>query len=163
MEIKLNRARVIKELVLQMTEELPVDIRQRAVIHLFGVAQAAVAIAIKRGLNPEIAYICGLLHDYYKYKTDDREDHAVKCGDMVLPLLAKSGLFSVCEIGIISGAIAAHSDKDKTGSEYQELLKDADVMQRYLADAVNVKPMGEQHVERSKKLKKEFFEKGDTN
>ena len=37
--------------------------------HILGVAKLAKELAIKFGLNPEKAYIAGLLHDYCKYES----------------------------------------------------------------------------------------------
>lgn len=157
MEFTIDRAAVIRSVVLQMIEQLEPDLRARACIHLFGVAQAAVAIAEKRGLDKELAYISGALHDYYKYMTSDTENHAQKGADAVLPILAKTELFTICEMGTISKAIAAHSDKDKIDGPYEELLKDADVMQRMLA--APTKEPQEKHRQRAEKLKAEFFGK----
>lgn len=155
MEFVIDRAAVIKTVVIQMLEGLDADLHSRAFVHLFGTAQAAVMIAKKRGLDAELCYISGLLHDYYKYKTDDREEHAKKGADMILPILAKTELFTICEMGAVSKAIAAHSDKDIVGDPYEEMLKDADVLQRLLDN-----PTGEpkkNHRQRAEKLKDEFF------
>ena len=38
-----------------------------AIAHLHGVSLAAVIIAKKRGENPELAAMAGLLHDLYAY------------------------------------------------------------------------------------------------
>ena len=85
----------------------------------------------------------------------NREKHASKGADMVLPLLAKTGLFSVCEVANISRAILGHSDKEKTdGTPYEELLKDADVLQHILYNAS--KAVDEKYAERYAKLKDEL-------
>ena len=111
-------------------------------------------IALRRGLDAELAQICGLLHDYYKLQTDIDEDHAKKGADAVMPILAKTGLFNVCEIGNIARAIANHSDKENVGLPLDEALKDADVLQHILQNVTY--PMKDKYVKRYEKLKKEF-------
>ena len=50
--------------------------RAAAIAHLHGVSLAAVMIAKKRGENPELAAMAGLLHDLYAYKSGSYDDHA---------------------------------------------------------------------------------------
>ena len=45
------------------------DKRAKAIAHLHGVSLAAVIIAKKRGQNPELAAMAGLLHDLYAYNS----------------------------------------------------------------------------------------------
>lgn len=156
MEFEVNRVEVISQVVCEMLENIenPYE-RQAGYVHLFGVSQMAALLAKKRNLSVEIAQIAGLLHDYYAYMTGDREKHASKSADMVLPLLAKTGLFSVCEVANISKAILGHSDKEKTdGTPYEELLKDADVLQHVLYNASL--PVEEKYAVRYAKLKEEL-------
>ncbi|MEQ3306976.1 HD domain-containing protein [Fusobacterium varium] len=75
-------------------------------MHLYGVAQLSVILAKKRNLNQEIAIMAGMLHDIYTYKFEYSK-----------------------EIDIICTAIHNHSNKERIDSEYDELLKDADVFQ----------------------------------
>jgi len=155
MELKINRIAVIGSVVMQMlSENENEEERAAGYIHLFGVGQTAALLAKKRGLDPELAQLCGLLHDYYVYSTGEREDHAVKGGDMILPILAKTGLFTICEMGIISKAVANHSDKEKVGDAYDELLKDADVLQHALANVSE--EISSAHKERYEKLIQEL-------
>ena len=49
-----------------------------AIAHLHGVSLAAVMIAKKRGEDPELAAMAGLLHDLYAYKSGSYDDHAHK-------------------------------------------------------------------------------------
>ncbi len=156
MEFEVNRIEVISQVVCEMLENIenPTE-KQAGYIHLFGVSQMAALLAKKRNLSVEIAQIAGLLHDYYAYMTGDREKHASKGADMILPLLAKTGLFSVCEVANIAKAVQGHSDKEKTdGTPYEELLKDADVLQHILYNAT--KPVDEKYAERYTKLKDEL-------
>lgn len=153
--MEINRVEVISMIVTEMLENTDSDTRRAGYIHLYGVAQAAAAIAQKRGLNAELAQIAGLLHDYYTYKTGERENHAIKGGDMILPILAKTELFTICEMGTISKAVASHSNKDAIDGPYEEVLKDADVIQHILANIT--RPVKESYKARYEKLKEEFL------
>ena len=55
--------------------------RASAIAHLHGVSLAAVMIAKKRGEDPELAAMAGLLHDLYAYKSGSYDDHAHKGAD----------------------------------------------------------------------------------
>ena len=50
--------------------------RSNAIAHLHCVSLAAVMIAKKRGEDPELAAMAGLLHDVYAYKSGSYENHA---------------------------------------------------------------------------------------
>ena len=152
--MEINRVEVIAAVVSEMISSLPKERQQKAYVHLFGTAHTAGLIALRRGLDAELAQICGLLHDYYKLQTDIDEDHAKKGADAVMPILAKTGLFNVCEIGNIARAIANHSDKENVGLPLDEALKDADVLQHILQNVTY--PMKDKYVKRYEKLKKEF-------
>ena len=141
--MEINRIEVISAVVSEMIATLPEERRQKAYIHLFGTAQ-----------NAELAQISGLLHDYRKYLTGVDEKHAEESADAVMPILAKTGLFSVCEIGNITRAIANHSDKENVGLPLDEVLKDADILQHVLQNTTL--PIRDKYEKRFEKLKKEF-------
>lgn len=137
-----------------MLSHIDEDKRRAAYIHLYGVSQGAVLIAKKRGLNVEIAQVCGLLHDFATYKTGEISDHAHKGAALVAPLLEKTQLFCQGEINLITTAVYNHSDKDKIGGEYDELLKDADILQHIF---YNISlPVRDYEQERYERLRKEF-------
>ena len=151
--MEINRIEVISAVVSEMIESLPEERRQKAYVHLYGTAQTAGLIALRRGVNAELAQICGLLHDY-KLQTGIDENHAKNGADAVMPILAKTGLFSVCEIGNITRAIANHSDKENVGLPLDEVLKDADILQHVLQNTTL--PIRDKYEKRFEKLKKEF-------
>ena len=136
--MEINRIEVISAVVSEMIATLPEERRQKAYIHLFGTAQTAGLIALRRGVNAELAQISGLLHDYRKYLTGVDEKHAEESADAVMPILAKTGLFSVCEIGNITRAIANHSDKENVGLPLDEVLKVSGNRQRTSEDLLEV-------------------------
>ncbi len=109
--------------------------RSNAYIHTYGVAQCCSMIAVKRGLNPELAHISGLLHDNYRYFSGSSLCHAISGAEMARPAIRDMHIFTNEEKEIILSAIFYHSNKAEINDEYDEVLKDADVLQPYLNDA----------------------------
>jgi HD superfamily phosphodiesterase len=62
----MNRIEVLRQyidnILLNMSD---VEERRCAYVHLYGVAQYCVLIALKRGENAELAIMAGMLHDIY--------------------------------------------------------------------------------------------------
>lgn len=108
--------------------------------HLQGVASIGQVLAIKRGLNPEIAAVAGLLHDIYTYRTGLTELHAHNGEEEARVILRDSGVFTEEEQSITRSAIRKHSDKSLVDGPYDELLKDADVLEYYLAHPHELSP-----------------------
>ncbi len=101
-------------------------------VHLYGVSAFAVMLARARGVDEELAAVCGMLHDIWTYATGDGVDHAVKGGDMIRKILAEAGDFSYDEIETVVRAVSRHSTKDRIDDPLDEVLKDADVLQHHL-------------------------------
>ncbi len=104
-------------------------------VHLYGVGQAAVMIALKRGQSREIAelaMIAGMLHDWSKYERDVDFDHAHECAEDAKGILEKAGCFTAAETAMVVQAIYKHSDKSVIDTDFDEILKDADAIQHYL-------------------------------
>lgn len=132
----MNRISMIKQYVDKIIEDIPsIEERKKAYIHTYGVAQCCSIIAGKRGLNPEIAYISGLLHDIYAYYAEDCLCHAQSGADMARAAIRNMNIFSDDEKIIILSAIFYHSNKELIHDEYDEVLKDADILQRYLNES----------------------------
>ncbi len=111
--------------------------RRNGYVHLYGVADFASAIALKRGHGKEyaeLAYMAGLLHDYEKYRTGVGKDHARKSAKAVKELLKSCKALSEIEIETIYEAIYYHSNKEQVNTEFNEILKDADVMEHWLKE-----------------------------
>lgn len=106
--------------------------RECAYKHLYGVAQACALLALKRKENIELATIAGLLHDIYTYKMADSTEHAHKGAILAKEILDSLGGFSRDEVTVITQAIYYHSDKAAIHSSFDEVLKDADVLQHSL-------------------------------
>ena len=106
--------------------------RRCAYVHLYGVSQACALL--------ELAAVTGLLHDIYAYSTGDRKEHAHKGAAMAKEVLLSLGSFSMEEIDMISRAVYRHSDKETVDSPFDELLKDADILQHYLFNPLSEVP-----------------------
>lgn len=105
-----------------------------ALEHLYGVSLAATILAKKRGLDPELAAIAGMFHDIHAYKSGSYDDHAHKGAEMVKSMLEELGLTTTEENDLICSAIYHHDDKLIIDAPFDELLKDADVIDHSLTD-----------------------------
>ena len=99
--------------------------------HLYSVSKFAALLALKRGLDPELAQASGMLHDIYQVTAGTREQHGAKGALVAEKILRRLGLYSNEEIEIITTAIHWHSKKRKFHGPYDELLKDADVLSHF--------------------------------
>ncbi|WP_018758026.1 CHAP domain-containing protein [Paenibacillus terrigena] len=105
--------------------------RQEACVHLYGVSTFASMLAKKRGQNQELAAIIGLLHDYYFYKTGINEFPGPNSADTVRPLLREMNIFTKEELTTILKAIFHQGDRSRVQGPYEEIVKDAYVLQLY--------------------------------
>lgn len=108
------------------------DIRRDAIVHLYGVSSYATLLAKRRGLDQEMAAIAGLLHDYYLFTTGIEDFHDQNGAEAVRPILRDMGIFSVEEQRTLLRAIFYHSDKCSVHGPYDELIKDAELLQGYV-------------------------------
>ena len=102
--------------------------------HLYGVSLAAVILAGKRGLDPELAAMAGMLHDLHAYRSGSYDDHARKGAELAEQILKELGLTDQEETKIICSAISHHDDKHSVDAPMDELLKDADVIHHCMND-----------------------------
>jgi uncharacterized protein len=101
-------------------------------VHLYGVSAICVMLAVKRGLDPEICAVAGMLHDISNYTTGENPEHAALSAIEAKKILNSLPQFPRTVTNRICRAIARHSDKQTVHSNLDELLKDADVLQHYL-------------------------------
>ena len=130
MDNRIERLRkYIDEILLNMndTEE-----RRCGYLHLYGVSQACAMIALKRNQDVELATMAGMLHDLHSYKTMNTEGHAEQGSVLAREILEELSLASDNETDLICSAIRNHSSKATTHSAFDEVLKDADVLQHCL-------------------------------
>lgn len=130
------------------------DDHRTAAVHLYGVAGNAALLALHRGADPQLATICGLLHDISAYATGDRRNHAGRSAAMARSCLNGSCMFTQEEVAAICNAIAHHSDKNKIHAPLDEVLKDADVLQHCLHNPSQTP--NEKHAERYAALLEEL-------
>lgn len=103
-----------------------------AFIHLYGVSATAALLARLRGLDEEVAAVAGMLHDLATYESGDSSNHGPRSAFLATEILTALGSFTEQEISTIQSAIAHHSSKADISDTYDELLKDADVLQHDL-------------------------------
>ncbi len=120
---------IVNALIDQMKD---IDQKKYFAIHLYGVAQYAAFFAACNRLNMEIAATSGLLHDIYVVQTGIGEDHARNGAEIAEKILKDINQFNGEEIHIIKQAILFHSDKQIVHNEYDEILKNADVLHYYI-------------------------------
>jgi len=106
--------------------------RRCGFVHLYGVSLTATLLARTRGLDEELSGVAGMLHDLVTYESGDPTDHGPRSAVRAGELLRELGTFSEQEIVLIQSAIAHHSDKATVHGRFEELLKDADVLQHDL-------------------------------
>ncbi|MDR3148520.1 MAG: CHAP domain-containing protein [Oscillospiraceae bacterium] len=132
-----NRLEQVKTYVNDIFDKIEdADEKRAAYIHSYGVSHCCALLALKRGLNVELATAIGLLHDVYSYKTGVTDWHSQNGAEM-LRVAFKYDLiapFTDEEQTIIKSAIYHHANKDLIHDEYDELLKDSDVFQRLSFD-----------------------------
>lgn len=133
----MNRIEILRQyidnLLLNMSD---VYERRCAYIHLYGVAQYCALIALKRGENVELATMAGMLHDIYSYAKMDTKDHAKKGAALSKEILISFKITNEEETNIICDAIYTHSDKGTVHPNFNEILKDADVLQHCLYNSL---------------------------
>lgn len=129
----MNRIEVLRKYVDGLILQMPdVEQKRHAFVHLYGVAHACALIALKRGQDAELATMAGMLHDVYSYSRMDTRDHAHKGAALAKEILQSLKLTEDDETALICQAIYTHSDKAVIHSDFNELLKDADVLQQCL-------------------------------
>lgn len=141
----------IDEILLNMIDN---EERRCAYVHLYGVAQYAALLALKRGKDAELATMAGMLHDIYTYAKMDSKDHAHKGSILAREILIDLDITTSDETDMICNAIYNHSDKITTHTEFAELLKDADVLQHILYNTSF--EIYENEIARYENLKKEL-------
>lgn len=104
------------------------------VYHLLGTIKCVSLLAMKRNMDKEIAVTAMLLHDISRLKDGSNKDHAVKSSQIAEQVLLNDGNYTKEEIDIIVTAIRKHIEKDKIDSDFNELIKDADMLDGYLND-----------------------------
>lgn len=129
----MNRLERVRQRVDEILRGQP-DLEERrcGFVHLYGVSQACGLLALKRGLDIQLCAVAGMLHDIATYQTGDPADHDRLGALEAERLLVELGSFSEREVTAICRAISRHRAKDRVDDPFDELLKDADVLQHFL-------------------------------
>ncbi len=122
--------------------------------HIYGVSKFCTILALKRNLDVELAATCGMLHDVYYMIDITGKNHDKNGAKLAEKILTDSGSYSNKEIDIVTTAIYNHCNKRGIDGLYDELLKDADVMDHCFYD--NDAPIAEWEIERYNNLLKEL-------
>ena len=109
---------------------------------------------MKRDLDVELATTCGMLHDIFYMSGGVSDNHAAKGAAQAEMILKAMGLYRDDEIKTVTTAILRHSDKTHIHEPYDELLKDADVMDHCLYNTAL--PIAQWEMERYRKQLIEF-------
>jgi len=150
-----NRLDILREKIDKLIFTKQPESARYFISHLYGVSDFCVLLALKRGLNTELAATCGMLHDIYQITHGTIEKHAVNGAVEAGKILKAMDSYSDEEISIITGAISTHSKKRAVHeSPYAELLKDADVLSHCLYDTDY--PVIEKEITRYENLLHEF-------
>jgi len=128
-----NRLERVRRIVDRILRDVPgPEDRRCAFVHLYGVSLTATLLALQRNLDPELAGVAGMLHDLVTYESGDPSDHGPRSAVRAVAILHEAGGFTGAEISAIRFAIAHHSDKAGEHGPFEELMKDADVLQHAL-------------------------------
>lgn len=150
----MGRLKTLKGIIEEELKEMDPAKKTAAMAHLYGVSLQATIIARHRGENSELLAMAGMLHDIAAYKTGSYEDHAHKGANIAKEILKQHQLTNSEETKLIVEAIAHHDDKDRKDSAFDEVLKDADVMDHVFKDLD--KPVKAKEQARYKALCEEF-------
>jgi len=130
----MDKIQELKKEIEKHVEYINQDERFTAISHLHGVADMCAMLSYRRKLDTTLCTASGLLHDLWSYEKGIEDDHAKYGAELADDILTYLDIFDRSEIRIITTAIRYHSDKGNEHGEYDEVLKDADVVQHYLAD-----------------------------
>ncbi len=122
--------------------------------HLYGVSLAAVLIARRRGMDPELPAMAAMMHDMNAYLSGSYDDHAHKGAELAGTFLRELGQTTPEEDEAICSMIWHHDDKGTVDSPLDEVLKDADVIHHCFNDPA--KPVKEKERARYEALCREF-------
>ena len=101
-------------------------------LHLSSVSRIGTLLALKRGIDKDLAAISCTCHDYGRIITGKEENHAENGYPKVKDFLGKLEVLSSEELEIVAIAVKNHSKKGEVGSPLEELVKDADIIDLYL-------------------------------
>jgi uncharacterized protein len=132
-------------------------------MHMYSTMQLGKLVALKRGIDPELAAMTCMFHDIYSLMTGQYKDHGIKAEKHIREIIDEYNIeirdelkpITDIEIEKIISAIKVHSDKLQISSEpLTELLKDVDTLDSYLHGFTQDKNSG--RIKRGNNLLKEL-------
>jgi uncharacterized protein len=150
--------RVSRELLKFLNEQDTFDLKRDVSltwerIHSLGSGRIASLLAAKRGVDVEVSYSAGALHDFGRLVTGKQENHAEKGYEPVKGFLKSLNIFSEKEIEEVALAVKNHSRKEIAGTPLEEIAKDCDILDCYY---LGLQPKKEAHLKRFAALQKEL-------
>jgi Predicted HD superfamily hydrolase len=136
----MERIVVIRTVIDGLIERMPSDgksdnteIKRYEFIRSYGTATLARFLALKRGLDPELAAIIGHLLDIGRivHQVDDETQSTIGALEAER-ILRKTGRFSETEISLICAAIRSQNSTGLKENPYEELLKDSALFEGHL-------------------------------
>ena len=97
-------------------------------VHISSCAKLGYLFALKRDVDPELAAIACACHDYGRILTGKQNDHAEAGYEPIKQFLKGLEIFEDKEIEQIALAVKNHSNKSDVGTDLEEIVKDADVL-----------------------------------
>ena len=122
-------------------------------IHSMGSSRIACILSARRGVDIELGYSAGALHDFGRFVTGRQENHAENGYEPVKNFLKRLNIFSEQDVEEISRAVKNHSRKEAVGAPLEEIAKDCDILDCYF---LGLAPKKEYHRKRFEALIKEF-------
>ena len=131
---RIDQVRALIDPIIKAIEDE--ETKRCAYVHLYGVGLMAAMLALKRGHSrrtAELAEIAGMLHDLLKYHDPTTTDHAHDGAEFARrQVLDKLDCLTEEEKQLVYDGIYNHSDKHIKGTPFEEIIKDADVLQHSL-------------------------------
>jgi uncharacterized protein len=131
------------------------------IMHMYSSSQLAKLLAIRRGMDPELAGIAAALHDIGVVMTKKHEGHAEAAAPYVYDFIerynresgTKLSKVTQEEMEAIVKAIVQHSEKEIYSDDpFVELLRDVDSLDAYLHGVM----VGGGRLERSQRVMREL-------
>jgi uncharacterized protein len=132
----MNRVAQLQCMLLDMMDMLDKDTPRDETLswerlHMASSARIAWLLALERGADPELCAATAAVHDFGRIVSGLQENHAEAGYVPVQGFLQYTGLFTEDEIAVIALAVRNHSSKTEVGTDIEEIVKDADVIDCY--------------------------------
>ena len=126
-----NRIEILRSYIEQLTNTEKRAESWHVEKHMLVVSNFSPMIALKRGLDPEIATMVAFLHDLHTLLTGNSTNHAKFSSMLAREILTELSIVTEDEMDTICEAIKNHSTKREIHDPYSEIIKDADVLSHY--------------------------------